>query len=67
MAKIYAIHALEDKYKQPSDPSIEEMRDAYEKGIEWSRMARKQTTEALPPSALDFLGYDPDKEEDLPF
>ena len=67
VAKIYAIHALEDKYKQPSDPSVEEMRDAYEKGIEWSRMTREQAAEALSPSALDFLGYDSDKEEDLPF
>ena len=67
VAKIYAIQALDDKYKQPSDPSVEEMRDAYEKGIEWSRMAREQATEALPPSALDFLGYDSDEEDDLPF
>ena len=67
VAKIYAIQALDDKYKQPSDPSVEEMRDAYEKGIEWSRMTREQTAETLPPSALDFLGYDSDKEEDLPF
>ena len=43
------------------------MRDAYEKGIEWSRMAPEQATEALPPSVLDFLGSDSNREEDLPF
>ena len=67
IAKIYGFQALDDKYKQPSDPSVEEMRDAYKKGIEWSRMAREQATEALPPSALDFLGYDSNEEDDLPF
>jgi len=67
VAKIYALQALDDKYKQPSDLSVEEMRDAYEKGIEWSRMAREHATEALPPSALDYLGSDSNEEDDLPF
>lgn len=67
VAKIYAIQMLADKYKQTSDPSVEEMRGAYEKGIEWSRMVREQATEALPPSAFDFLGYDLNEENDLPF
>jgi hypothetical protein len=67
VAKIYGFQALDDKYKLPSDPSVEEMRDAYKKGIEWSRLAREQATEALPPSALDFLGYNSDGEDDLPF
>lgn len=67
VAKIYAIKALDDRYKQPSDPSIEEMRDAYEKGVEWSRMARGQATEALPSSAVDFLGFDSSEDDNLPF
>ena len=66
VAKIYAIQALDDKYKQPSDPSVEVMRDAYEKGIGWSKMAREQATEALPHSAYVFLESD-SKEDDLPF
>ena len=66
VAKIYAIQALDEKYKQPSDPSVEEMRVAYEKCIEWSRMAREQATDALSPSALDFLGSD-SEEDNLPF
>jgi len=67
VAKLYAIQALEEKYKQPSDPSVEEMRDAYEKGIEWSRTYHERSAEVLPPSILDFLGADSDEDESLPF
>ena len=67
VAKIYATQALDEKYKQPSDLSVEEMRDAYEKDIEWSRRAREQAATALPLSALDILGYDSDDGDDLPF
>ena len=67
VAKIYAIQALDEKYKQPSDLTVEEMRDAYEKGIEWSEMAREHATAALPSSALDFLESDSSEEDDLPF
>ena len=67
VAKLYAIQALDEKYKQPSDPSVEEMRDAYEKGIEWSRTYHERSAEVLPPSILDFLGADSDEDESLPF
>ena len=67
VAKIYAFQALDDKYKQPSDPSVDDMRDAYEKGIEWSRMYREQDAETPPPSALDFLPTEPEGEDPLPF
>ena len=67
LAKIYAFQALDDKYKLSSDPTIEEMRDAYEKGSEWSRMYREQAAEVLPPSALDFLTTEPEGDDPLPF
>ena len=67
VAKLYAIQALDEKYKQPSDPSVDVMRVAYEKGIEWSRICRERTAEVLPPSAFDFLGGDSDEDESLPF
>ena len=67
VAKLYAIQALEEKYKQPSDPSVEEMRDAYEKGIEWSRTYHERAAKVLPPSILDFWRADSDEDESLPF
>lgn len=67
LAKIYAFQALDDKYKLSSDPTIEEMRDAYEKGRELSRTYREQAAEALPPSALDFLSTEPEGDNPLPF
>ena len=67
VAKIYGFQALDDKYKLPSDPTVEEMRDSYEKGIEWSRKYREQAAEALPLSALDFLPMEPEGDDPLPF
>ena len=67
VAKIYGFQALDDKYKLPSDPTVEEMRDSYEKGIEWSRKYREQAAETLPPSALDFLPTEPEGDDPLPF
>ena len=67
IAKIYGFQALDDKYKLPSDPTVEEMRDSYEKGIEWSRKYREQAAEALPLSALDFLPMEPEGDDPLPF
>lgn len=67
VAKLYAIQALDEKYKQPSDPSVEVMRDAYEKSVEWSRMYHERAAEVLSPSILDFWRVDSDEDESLPF
>ena len=67
LAKLYAIQALDEKYKRPSDPTFEELRDAYEKNIEWCKIQRERAAEVLPPSILDFLGTDSDEDESLPF
>ena len=67
VTNLYGFIALDNKYKQSTDPSVEDMRDAYEKGIEWSRMYREQVTEVLPPSALDFLTTEPEGDDPLPF
>lgn len=67
VTNLYGFIALDNKYKQSTDPSVEDMRDAYEKGIEWSRMYREQATEVLPPSALDFLTTEPEGDDPLPF
>ena len=67
VTNLYGFIALDNKYKQSTDPSVEDMRDAYEKGIKWSRMYREQVTEVLPPSALDFLTTEPEGDDPLPF
>ena len=67
VANIYAYQALDNKYKLPSDPSVEELRDSYKKGIEWSKKYHEQEAEAFHTSFLDFIGTDSDDEDDLPF
>ncbi len=47
VANIYAYKALDGKYKQPSDPSVEQMIQTYEQGVEWNRMQNDQSAEVL--------------------
>ena len=42
IAKLYAFQALDERYKLPSDPTVEQMRQAMEQNLEWSRMQRDQ-------------------------
>ena len=67
VAKLYAFKMLDDKYKQPADPTFNEMREAYEKNLEWFQMCREQSDKALMSSASEFLDSTSDDEESLPF
>ena len=68
IANLYAFQALEVKYKLPTDPTVEQMRQTMEQGLEFLRMQREQ-----PPhnhyqvSVLDFNDLDYDGEDPLPF
>lgn len=42
IANLYAFQALDERYKLPSDPTVEQMRQAMEQNLEWSRMQREQ-------------------------
>ena len=44
IANLYAFQSLDEKYKLPSDPTVEQMRQAMEQNLEWSRMQREQST-----------------------
>ena len=67
VAKLYAFKMLDDKYKQSTDPTFEEMRETYKKGVEYSRMCREQSDEALMASVSEFLNSTSDDEDLLPF
>ena len=67
VTKLYAFKMLDDKYKQPVDPTFEEMRETYEKGVEYSRMCREQSDKALMASASEFLNSTSYDEKPLPF
>ena len=67
VTKLYAFKMLDDKYKQPTDPTFEEMREAYEKYVEWFQMYREQSDKVLMASASEFLNSTSDDEEPLPF
>lgn len=68
IANLYAFQFLDEKYKMPSDPTVEQMRQAMEQNLEWSRMQREQ-----PPhnhyqvSDSDFNDVGHDEEDLLPF
>ena len=42
IANLYAFQLLDEKYKLPSDPTVEQMRQDMEQNQEWSRMQRDQ-------------------------
>ena len=42
IANLYAFQALDEKYKLPSDPTVEQMQQTMEQNLEWSRMQRGQ-------------------------
>lgn len=65
IAKLYAFQALDEKYKQPSDPTFEEMREAFGQGVEWSRKQREQSSDSISISLLDSIDYNGD--DNLPF
>ena len=44
IANLYAIQYLDEKYKLPSDPTVEQMQQALEQNLEWSRMQRETVT-----------------------
>mgnify|MGYP006988887324 FL=1 len=68
VANLYAFQTLDEKYKLPSDPTVEQMRQAMEESLGWSRMQRDQ-----PPhnhyqvSDSDFNDIGNDEEDALPF
>ena len=69
IANLYAFQSLDEKYKLPSDPTVEQMRQVMEQNLELTRMRREQ-----PPhnhyqvSVTDFDSMEKDGEEDsLPF
>ena len=68
VANIYAYQALDERYKQPSDPAIEQMRQSLDKALEWAKMRREQpidySFEASPP---DFNDIELSDGESLPF
>ena len=68
IANLYAFQALDEKYKLPSDPTVEQMQQTMEQNLEWSRMQREQ-----PPhnhhqvSVPDLNNMEFEGEEPLPF
>ncbi len=67
LAKLYAFQALDEKYKQPSDPTIEELRDAYQKNVEWRRQNNNLSHELFESYIANFLGPEVEGDDDLPF
>lgn len=42
IANLYAFQALDERYKSPSDPTVEQMRQTMEQNLEWPRMQWEQ-------------------------
>ena len=68
VANIYAFQALDEKYKQPSDPTVGQMRQSLEQRQEWVRKQRGYYIQgAYTMSTTDFTNPEYDAENDLPF
>ena len=68
IANLYAFLALDEKYKLPSDPTVEQMRQTMEQNLEWARMQREQPPHShYQISEIDFDNTDYDGEDSLPF
>ncbi|MBQ6768116.1 MAG: hypothetical protein IJP46_05520 [Prevotella sp.] len=68
IANLYAFQFLDEKYKLPSDPTVEQMREAQEQNIEWSRMQRERPAQNLyEVTGPDFNEMEDDGEYTLPF
>ena len=67
VAKLYAFKMLDDKYKLPTDSTFEEMRETYEKGVEYFQMCREQSEKALMASVSEFLNSTSGDEGPIPF
>lgn len=68
IANLYAYQALDEKYKLPSDPTVEQMRQTMEQNLEWSRMQREQPPHnQYQESASDQKDIGDVEEDVLPF
>ena len=68
IANLYAFQALDEKYKLPSDPTVEQMRQTMEQNLEWARMQREQPPHShYQISEINFSDLEYDSEEQLPF
>lgn len=68
VANIYAFQALDDKYKLPSDPTVEQMRQTLEQSIECAKKRRAYDDNYMP-SALEtyFINIENEGDDSLPF
>lgn len=68
VANIYAFQALDDKYKLPSDPTVEQMRQTLEQSIECAKKRRAYDDNYMP-SALEtyFSNIENEGDDSLPF
>ena len=68
VANIYAFQALDERYKQPSDPTVEQMRQKLEESLEWSRKQREYYAKGLRPAYEAYLSsVEFDDDDSLPF
>lgn len=68
IANLYSYRALDEKYKRPSDPTVEQLRQTMEQSLEWSKQQKgRPYHEYSKQSALDFNDIESDEVNPLPF
>jgi hypothetical protein len=63
VSNLYAFQALDDKFKQPSDPTVEQMRRTLEQKLKWSGKQQgyyANSTYSIPEIDLTGIRYDDD-------
>lgn len=67
LSNIYAYQMLGEEYKKAGDPSVEEMRKAFNEGLDWYERQKKSTSVDWDSDVNDTCNLDDNAESPLPF
>ena len=67
IANLYAYQALNEKYKRPLDPTVEQLRQRMEQSLEWSRMQHEQSAINSSQEPISVFNDFENDDDSLPF
>ena len=67
IANLYAYQALDEKYKRPSDPTVEQLRQTMEQSLEWSKIQHEQSVINSNQEPITVFNVFENDDDSLPF
>ena len=67
IANLYAYQALDEKYKRPSDPTVEQLRHTMEQSLEWSKIQHEQSVINSNQESITVFNVFENDDDSLPF